>query len=38
MLEVEKRSSVTAVRLAHGKVDGLDPGLLQSITAVLWIP
>lgn len=35
MLEVEKRSSVTVVRLVHGKVNALDLELLREITAVM---
>jgi enoyl-CoA hydratase len=35
MLEVEKRSSITLLRLAHGKVNALDLELLQEITAVM---
>lgn len=35
MLEVEKRSSVTVVRLVHGKVNALDLELLQEISAVM---
>ena len=35
MLEVEKHSGVTVVRLVHGKVNALDLELLQEITAVM---
>ena len=35
MLDVDKRSSVTVVRLQHGKVNALDLELLREITAVL---
>jgi enoyl-CoA hydratase len=35
MLDVEKRSSVTVLRLRHGKVNALDLELLQAITAVM---
>ena len=35
MLEVEQRSSVTVVRLWHGKVNALDLELLQEITTVM---
>jgi enoyl-CoA hydratase len=35
MLEVEKRSGATVVRLAHGKVNTLDLELLLEITAVM---
>jgi enoyl-CoA hydratase len=35
MLDVDKRSSVTVVRLRHGKVNALDLELLQAITAAL---
>src|ERR1700691_3663188 len=34
MLDVDKRSSVTVVRLQHGKVNALDLELLLEITAV----
>jgi enoyl-CoA hydratase len=35
VLEVEQRSSVTVVRLWHGKVNALDLELLQEITTVM---
>jgi enoyl-CoA hydratase len=35
VLEVEKRSGVTVVRLAHGKVNALDLELLLEITGVM---
>ena len=35
MLDVEKRSSVTVLRLRHGKVNALDLEFLQAITAVM---
>ena len=35
MLDVEQRSSVTVVRLRHGKVNALDLELLRALTAVL---
>ena len=35
MLDVDQRSSVTVVRLNHGKVNALDLELLQEITAVM---
>ncbi len=35
MLEVEQRSSVTVVRLWHGKVNALDLELLQEISTVM---
>lgn len=35
MLAVEKRSGVTVVRLAHGKVNALDLELLQEISGVM---
>ena len=35
MLDVDQRSSVTVIRLEHGKVNALDLELLQEITAVM---
>jgi enoyl-CoA hydratase len=35
VLDVDKRSSVTVVRLKHGKVNALDLELLREITAVM---
>ena len=35
MLDVERRSSVTVVRLRHGKVNALDLELLRALTAVM---
>jgi enoyl-CoA hydratase len=35
MLDVEQRSSVTVVRLRHGKVSALDLELLRALTAVM---
>ncbi len=35
MLDVEQRSSVTVVRLSHGKVNALDLELLRALSAVM---
>lgn len=35
MLDVERRSNVTVVRLRHGKVNALDLELLRALTAVM---